>query len=413
MDKHFQATAESAHLIQHGSSTWVEKYLPGNLLVKYQTLVFTAFVWTFMEVLYCMASFAEAARRPAQMHLDSLLYNQLPGYICIVVISCVLALKIEKVPKSLLRPKGLLLVGACTLVFGNMLTISIEMLTTIFIFHHPINNFITYLVNREAYMYFTDCIELQLVYLVPAIYFIWLKSKSEQLQLAEQENEGLALSLRLLQGQLKPHFLFNALNSISALIRTADRELASVALEKLNALLRYVIHASKHEWSSVADEISFIKDYLDMQMLRYGERVSITWTMEEAAWHDMACPPLLFQPMVENAFRHGVEQHYEQCQIQLRLYQRDGAIIFSIESPLIHADRPNQGHGLGLPTTRDRLAILYAAEAGLHTEKTDKRFIASVKIPDRTLITSCVLSQTNKNICSSPVAMPPLLRAEP
>lgn len=297
--------------------------------------------------------------------------------------SCLLAYVFQRMPATMLRP-GPLFVG-----LAAMLALSLPMealaatLYGLWRQHLPLAEFPVQLLRREAFVWWVDACMSIFAYLAQAGYAVWQRNRLqvEAWQLAQ--DEGLELRLRLLQGQLKPHFLFNALNSISALVRTADRDLAADALVQLSALLRHAVHASKQEWLSTADEMAFLDDYLNLQLLRYGERLTIRVDTGDAPWTSLACPPLLFQPLVENAIHHGVERHDQACSITVGLALEQGMIRLTIRNALVAAQAPRQGHGIGQAATRERLAILYGDAASLHAESGADAYTATLAFPAR------------------------------
>ncbi|MDC8771825.1 sensor histidine kinase [Roseateles albus] len=217
--------------------------------------------------------------------------------------------------------------------------------------------------------------------------FVISKANARAREAARQreQSDHLRLRLLLLQGQLEPHFLFNALNSISALVRAADRGMALTALTRVSELLRYALRASKTEWVSVQDEMNFTRDYLQLQSLRYGESLSVQWQIDEAAWERVACPPLMFQPLVENAIHHGLEACDGEGLVALSLRPDGDGLRLTLRNP-VGAEAPRQrGHGLGLSATRERLQLLYGDAARLLTRQEAGRFTTELILPWREL----------------------------
>ena len=139
------------------------------------------------------------------------------------------------------------------------------------------------------------------------------QARVQALERAEKENLQLRLDLeqqhmRGLRAQLEPHFLFNALNAISALVRANDGKTALTAIARLSALLRYALTASARESVSVGEELAFVQDYLALQHLRHGARLQVKIDIADPAVLNAACPPLLLQPLVENALRTAARQ---------------------------------------------------------------------------------------------------------
>jgi len=205
----------------------------------------------------------------------------------------------------------------------------------------------------------------------------WQRSQTDMLNLRLALEEQRMLALR---AQLEPHFLFNALNAISALVRSGDKSLALNGIGLLSELLRYVLAASVGNSTTVAAELRFVQDYLDLQRLRYGERLRVHVEGNDAALADVACPPLLLQPLVENALRHDLDRSEGPSDIHLAFIREDGAMLVRVTNPIKGAGPANPGAGLGLANTQDRLRLMHP-EATLLAGRQGERFVAEVRLP--------------------------------
>ncbi|MBB5203202.1 hypothetical protein HNQ51_000495 [Inhella inkyongensis] len=213
----------------------------------------------------------------------------------------------------------------------------------------------------------------------------WLAhSRAQEEEALRVDEANLQLRLQLLQGQLEPHFMFNTLNSIAALVRGAEREVALGALTRLSELLRYSLRASQQQWVSVADELRFVDDYVALQRLRFGDALQWQAEVQPDEWSRWACPPLLLQPLVENAVRYGLESG------------EPGVIRFSVQGHAkrlqIELDNPRSadahlmaGHGVGLSKTRERVQMLYGSQASLSTDAQPHHFHLTLNLPLRDL----------------------------
>jgi LytS/YehU family sensor histidine kinase len=195
------------------------------------------------------------------------------------------------------------------------------------------------------------------------------------LRLALEEQRMLAL-----RAQFEPHFLFNALNAISALVREGDRTLALGGIGRLSDLLRYALSASVRNTVTVAAELQFVRDYLDLQRLRYGARLRVHIEGDERMLHDVDCPPLLLQPLIENALRHDLDCHDGPSDIRLSFVPDGAALTIRVTNPAGAHASPNPGAGLGLANTRERLRLMHPT-ASLHTNLRAGRFVAEVRLP--------------------------------
>ncbi len=205
----------------------------------------------------------------------------------------------------------------------------------------------------------------------------WQRSQTDMLQLRLALEEQRMLALR---AQLEPHFLFNALNAISALVRGGDTALALGGIGRLSELLRYALAASTRSSSTVAEELAFVRGYLDLQRLRYGERLQVRIEGDGPILHDAACPPLLLQPLIENALRHDLDCRAGPGDIRLTFARIGSDLAIRVTNPAGPGTPANPGAGLGLANTRERLRLMHpgaSLQAGLQGE----RFVAEVRLP--------------------------------
>ena len=205
----------------------------------------------------------------------------------------------------------------------------------------------------------------------------WQRSQTDMLNLRLALEEQRTLGLR---AQLEPHFLFNALNAISALVRHGDNTLALGGIGRLSDLLRYALSASARQTTTVAAELQFVRDYLQLQRLRYGDRLQVRIEGESPFLYEVACPPLLLQPLIENALRHDLDCREGPSDIQLCFAARGNAMSISVTNPVSTQVSPNPGAGLGLANTRERLRLMHPA-ASLRAGLQGDRFVAEVHLP--------------------------------
>lgn len=203
---------------------------------------------------------------------------------------------------------------------------------------------------------------------------------------AERENLALRLALeqqrlRTLQAQLEPHFLFNSLNAISALVRAVNTSDALGAISTLSQLLRRAVHASLHPWLPLDDELQFARDYLKLQQLRYGERLVVRIDCTLDGHGDAEVPALLLQPLIENAIRHDVERHHGVATIALGLRAGGGQLDITLTNALCDSHAPNPGSGLGLANIRSRLALLYPGSHAFSAGPADGLYVVRLHLP--------------------------------
>ena len=164
-----------------------------------------------------------------------------------------------------------------------------------------------------------------------------------------------AARLAELQSRIRPHFLFNTLNSAIALVREEPAK-AEALLEDLSDLFR---HALKDADTPVtlAEEITLAQRYLAIEQVRFGERLNVQWALDPSA-DGALLPPLLLQPLVENAVRHGVEPSTEGADIRISTQRRGSVVVIKVTNT-VPAGQGERGHGLALHNVRYRLALLH------------------------------------------------------
>ena len=168
--------------------------------------------------------------------------------------------------------------------------------------------------------------------------------------------------LSALQARMNPHFLFNALNTVAALVRT-DPARAERVTENLSAVLRLTLDRTDAASGSVADEVSYVRAWLAIEQERWGERLRVNWTIDPNA-RAAALPPLVVQPLVENSLRHGMGSRIDGVTISISIgRQQDDLVIVVTDDGAGFPPAPEERTGLG--NLRHRLAALYGDRAAL------------------------------------------------
>lgn len=180
--------------------------------------------------------------------------------------------------------------------------------------------------------------------------------------------------LRALRSQVNPHFLFNSLNTIASLI-PSEPEKAEKMTARLSSIFRYVLIHADRPFSSLDEEVEFLRTFLDIERIRFGERLSVEFAVDPAARHLMI-PSLVLQPLVENAIKHGIAPKMGKSRITVGARCVDDMIQVNIEDDGVGLRnntgpgrqllaRTTNGTGIGLRNIRERLSTLYGAAAGL------------------------------------------------
>lgn len=198
--------------------------------------------------------------------------------------------------------------------------------------------------------------------------------REAQLQLALREAR-----LLVLETQINPHFLFNALNSIRALI-TIDPARAQDMLTRLSNLLRSGLQRDDEHTVSLGSELEAVSDYLALEMVRFADKLKSGIAVDETA----ACcriPRMILQTLVENAVKHGIGQAKGHADLLIRASVVDQNLLITVENTGKLLESRAGGVHLGLKNTRERLKLLYGHRASLRLEETGDRVVATVAIP--------------------------------
>jgi two-component system sensor histidine kinase AlgZ len=180
-----------------------------------------------------------------------------------------------------------------------------------------------------------------------------------------------------LQSRIRPHFLFNTLNSAIALVRAEPAKAESV-LEDLSELFRHAL-ADATESVTLGQEIALAQRYLAIEQIRFGDRLQVQWNLDPQA-NAAKLPPLLLQPLVENAVRHGVEPSAVGAQVKISTVCRGSRVVLKVTNST-PAGVGERGHGLALANVRERLALLHDVQAQFKTVFRDGMFQVRLEIP--------------------------------
>ncbi len=186
-----------------------------------------------------------------------------------------------------------------------------------------------------------------------------------------------AARLAELQSRIRPHFLFNTLNSAIALVR-AEPLKAEAVLEDLSELFRSAL-ADPAESVMLSQEITLAQRYLAIEAIRFGERLQISWNLDPHAMQ-ARLPPLLLQPLVENAIKHGVEPSAAGAKIKISTKRRGSVVVVKVSNST-PAGAGKGGSGLALANVRERLLLLHDVQARFQTVHKDGIFQVRLELP--------------------------------
>ena len=186
--------------------------------------------------------------------------------------------------------------------------------------------------------------------------------------------------LQALQARIRPHFMFNSLNAVLSLIRVDPRR-AERALEDLADLFRALMSDGR-QLVRLDEELSLVERYAGIEQLRLGDRLRIAWELD-AAPVDALLPPLLLQPLLENAVHHGVEPGTGTGEVLVRVERRGERVLLRVENPYHGVDAETRGNHMALDNIRERLMLFFDAEARLESRIEGGRYRVEIEIPYR------------------------------
>jgi len=184
--------------------------------------------------------------------------------------------------------------------------------------------------------------------------------------------------LQALQARIRPHFLFNSINAVLSLIRAEPRR-AEAALEDMADLFR-VLMADNRDLAPLGNEVELCRQYLALEQLRLGERLQIEWHVDNMP-SDALMPPLVLQPLLENAVYHGIEPSIEPGVIRVNIYHVREQVHMVLRNPYRKEGNHHAGNKMALGNIRERLALHFDAEASLRTRAGESEYEVHITIP--------------------------------
>ena len=214
------------------------------------------------------------------------------------------------------------------------------------------------------------------------IYFMYhyvSKSRKQQLDTLQLETLVKELELKTIKAHINPHFIFNALNSIRALI-DEDPSRARRAVTELSNILRSSLKAEKGETVSFNEELKIVKDYLALENMRFEDRLQVEYDIDEDTL-DQQVPPMMLQTLVENAIKHGISRQVNGGVVRVISDFKSDYHLLAVQNTGQLAGGNSHG-GFGLSSTKDRLALLYGSKARFEIQQVQPQLVeAKVMIP--------------------------------
>ena len=231
-------------------------------------------------------------------------------------------------------------------------------------------HFVTVVIGELYVIGFTTAIKLT---------YDWINSRDRNLQL---EKINLETEIKYLRAQIQPHFFFNTLNNLYALTLDKSDKAPEVVL-KLSELMQYVIYETKKHRIPLSDDISYIENYLELERLRYGDRLK--YNLEISGDIDSVnIPPLLILPFIENCFKHGISADNSDIKITIEFFTDETDLSIKIKNPIpavVDKRFRQENEGIGITNIEKRLKLNYPGKHKLEIKLDDENYFVHLKIP--------------------------------
>jgi len=259
--------------------------------------------------------------------------------------------------------------------------ISSILCSSLIVFGNEASHIMTRCDSQEKFSFFQVFIEIIantfLILFWNAIYFTYhffSKSRKQELNNLSLEASRNEIELKNLRTQLNPHFLFNSLNSIRALIEIEPMK-AKNAVTALSNLMRKSLMFGKTNLVTIQEEIEMVSNYLDLEKIRFEERLTIEWHLDQQI-QDFTIPPFSIQMLVENAIKHGISNLIEGGTISIITKKEDDSISIFVENT--GTLKTEIDLGIGIENTRRRLDLQYSGAAEFHLYQKENKVISSI-----------------------------------
>ena len=247
---------------------------------------------------------------------------------------------------------------------ATIILLEIAFTSLIYLF---INYFIAFNTNHEAYR---ACLLTAIVSAI-VLYYFYLQERAYSPAIAEAR-------LQALQARIRPHFLFNSINAVLSLIRSQPAR-AETALEDMADLFR-VLMSENRDLVPLAQELSLCHQYLDLEKLRLEERLKITWQIADMP-SDAMIPPLILQPLLENAVYHGIEPMPDGGEIIVSIYTKHKELSIIISNPYAPENDRHVGNKMALKNIKERLKLHFDLESSIKTHVKNNRYEVHIRVP--------------------------------
>ncbi len=216
--------------------------------------------------------------------------------------------------------------------------------------------------------------------MISVLWYTFEEQKTSARRKADAEKLTREAELYKLRQQLQPHFLFNSLNSINALIGNRPQE-ARKMVQQLSDFLRGTLKREEHQWIELQDELQHLQLYLEIEKVRFGNRLSTVFDVAEASLQ-LKIPAMLLQPLVENAIKFGLYDTIGETVIRISTEIKDKLLVLTVQNPYdAETSKPQQGTGFGLNSIQRRLYLLFSRQDLLAVHAGENIFTTTVKVP--------------------------------
>ena len=205
------------------------------------------------------------------------------------------------------------------------------------------------------------------------------RARAHAVEAAEQRAAFDRAQLETLKGQLQPHFLFNTLHAVTSLMHY-DVATAERMLHRLGELLRRSLGEAGSEFVSLQAELDFLEAYVEIEKIRFEQRLRVSWDIPQAL-RAVAIPPFILQPLVENAIKHGVAPHAAGGAVAIRARAERADLVLEVEDDAPASKVVTTGFGIGLRNTRQRLEAVYGEGRHVELLRADRGTIARLRLP--------------------------------
>jgi hypothetical protein len=345
--------------------------IPHPILKNYKNLLIYTGAWVLHIILIFLFHYYKTPLSPVSSLVNSILQGVFGFLLGIAIWYAVLYSYPEKVGNFNTFINHLL----AAIIFISLQTYVIVSINRYFLDPADYNFFILHLyrwVVPSVFFY----IAFVLAYYIYIYRFNLQEKKMEEIRLTRMVKEA---ELNLLKSQLNPHFLFNSLNSISALTIT-DPHRAQEMIIMLSDFLRYSLARDGRQLSSLTAELQNIDRYMKIEKIRFGDRIHYTSHIEPNA---LSCtlPVMILQPVFENAIKHGVSESVDTVHIQLQAVVEQNYLIITVQNDFDPTIPSRKGAGVGLKNIEERLKLIYHNKGLLKYRKENNIFEVKLIIP--------------------------------